>query len=253
MGRIEKKWEHLGESNPYFTVIPYEKYKSENLNETLLEEFFEGGEIHITRIWNKISEHFGRDFNPRAALDFGCGVGRLALPLAKRCETVLGVDISEKMLEEARRNAHLFGLSNLKFAAVNDFFEKKEGGFDFVHSFIVFQHVKPKTGEKIFKKLIELLNEGGIGALHFTYAEKFSSGFEKLRSNLYRDVPKTFKLRNLLAGKSDENPLPMYVYDLNRLAGILQENDCHECYFEFSDHGIKGVNLFFRKKAKKLY
>jgi SAM-dependent methyltransferase len=41
----------------------------------------------------------------RRALDLGCGIGRLALALAPRLASVVGVDISPGMIDEARRRA----------------------------------------------------------------------------------------------------------------------------------------------------
>ena len=37
-----------------------------------------------------------------SALDFGCGVGRLSIPLSKRFAKVIGVDIAPTMVELAR-------------------------------------------------------------------------------------------------------------------------------------------------------
>lgn len=47
-------------------------------------------------------------------LDLGCGIGRVAAALAPRCAAVLGLDVSPRMVEEARRR-HA-GPSNLRFA-----------------------------------------------------------------------------------------------------------------------------------------
>ena len=44
-------------------------------------------------------------------LDLGCGIGRLAIALAPRCRSVLGLDVSAGMVAEARRRcAHLPGV-----------------------------------------------------------------------------------------------------------------------------------------------
>jgi 2-polyprenyl-3-methyl-5-hydroxy-6-metoxy-1,4-benzoquinol methylase len=41
---------------------------------------------------------FGDDFAPRRVLDFGCGVGRVTLPLARRVDAVVAIDIADSML-----------------------------------------------------------------------------------------------------------------------------------------------------------
>ena len=48
-------------------------------------------------------------------LDFGGGTGLLALPLAKQAKSVTLVDISEKMLEQARLKAEQQDIKNIQF------------------------------------------------------------------------------------------------------------------------------------------
>lgn len=49
------------------------------------------------------------------ALDVGCGPGHTALALAPRVASVLGIDLSEAMLEQARTLAAARGLANVEF------------------------------------------------------------------------------------------------------------------------------------------
>jgi len=52
-----------------------------------------------------------------AVLDLGCGIGRVAAALAPRCSTVLGVDVSTGMVDEARRRHAALG--NVAFVVGN--------------------------------------------------------------------------------------------------------------------------------------
>ena len=56
-----------------------------------------------------------QDLLPPSAdvLDLGCGIGRVAGALAPRCRSVLGLDVSSGMIEEARRR--LAETANLRF------------------------------------------------------------------------------------------------------------------------------------------
>jgi 2-polyprenyl-3-methyl-5-hydroxy-6-metoxy-1,4-benzoquinol methylase len=252
MNKIEKKWDYFGETNPYFAVATFDKFKSENLNDNALTEFFETGEEYVERIWQEIESNFQTEFKPRKAIDFGCGVGRITLPLARRCEKVIGIDISENMLKEARENSARFNLGNVNFVKGDNDLTKVAGEFDFIHSFIVFQHIKPKIGEAIFKKFVGMLSNGGIGVLHFTYADNQMTLAQKIRFQIYRDFSWSYKLRNFIK-KSNEPLIQMYLYDLNRLLLVLQENDCHKCQIRFSQHGAEGALLFFQKRKEILY
>jgi SAM-dependent methyltransferase len=49
--------------------------------------------------------NFVISFSPRRVLDAGCGTGRVAIELARRGVEVVGVDVDESMLAEARRRA----------------------------------------------------------------------------------------------------------------------------------------------------
>ncbi len=252
MNKIEKQWDQFGEENPYFAVVTLNKFNKENLDDEVLSDFFVSGEEYTARIWNEIENNLKPNFYPKRSLDFGCGVGRLAIPIAKRSKKSVGVDISQKMLDEAKRNADKLNIENIEFVKGDDDLSRLKEKFDFVHSFIVIQHINPTIGENIFKRIIDLLEEDGIGALHLTYDHpgKLSS---VLRYRIYRNFPFIYSLRNLLLKQKKEPLIPVFTYDLNRIFGILQNNNCHKCYVRFSEHGHKGIHIFFEKKADYIY
>ncbi len=78
------------------------------------------------------------------ALDFGCGVGRLVIPLSKIAESVTGVDVSESMLNEAISNCDNQNVNNANFIKADDNLSMLSGKYDFIHSYIVFQHIPTK-------------------------------------------------------------------------------------------------------------
>ena len=97
-------WEHLARTEPYWSVLSEDVYKLDKLDDKHLKQFFASGEALTAKIFETIERHYSESFRPKRALDFGCGVGRLLIPLSKRCEQVVGVDVSETMLEIAREN-----------------------------------------------------------------------------------------------------------------------------------------------------
>jgi SAM-dependent methyltransferase len=253
MNRNDNVWEYYGEKDPYFGVTSVGEMRSEALDDAARADFFASGEEYISRVWQEIDENFEPGFTPARSLDFGCGVGRVAMPIARRSGHVTGFDISEGMLEEARKNAERSGIGNVDFMLADETLSRASGLFDFVHSFVVFQHIKPQTGMRLAQRLIDLLNEGGIGALHFQYANSMAKPQERLRFKLYRDVPGVYALRNLVLGKKKEPLMPMYSYELNKLMLMLQKSGCHKCQVRFSDHGVEGALILFRKREEKLY
>jgi len=52
-------------------------------------------------------------------LDLYCGLGNFTLPLARRCAFALGVEGEEMLVQRARHNAAVNGISNVEFAAAD--------------------------------------------------------------------------------------------------------------------------------------
>ena len=78
-----------------------------------------------------------------AALDFGCGVGRLSQPLAAHFDRVVGVDISAEMIRLAndinQRPERVRYVCNV--TGDLDLFASDE--FAFIYSNVVLQHIVP--------------------------------------------------------------------------------------------------------------
>ena len=245
MGKAKEIWEDFAANDPYFAVSTFDKFRSSNIDDEAKAEFFETGRQHIEEIWDDFRREFKIDPKPARALDYGCGVGRLVLPLAEKCESVTGVDIADAMLDETRRNAAAGGLKNVTVQNADEFWEADEDRYDLVHSYIVLQHIEPATGYKIVEKIVARLETGGLGMLHLTFKDSAPT-FRRLRSRIYRDVPGVHRVLNLIRGKS-EGVMPMYEYDRERILKILDKNGCRETFLRETDHGFLGAMIFFRK------
>ena len=242
----DSAWERYGREDPYFGVLADEKYRRPRLTEANRIEFFEGGTTHVADAIATVRRHIDPEFQIDRALDFGCGVGRLVIPLAAVARQVTGVDVSKSMLEEARRNCDARQLRNVEFVASDDRLLLLEGPYNFVHSLIVFQHIPVERGRAIFRRLVELLQDGGVGVLHLTYAKAYRATWKQ---HVKDHVP---LVRPLLAWWRDRRKLPpemqMNAYDLNALFAILQTARVDDVYLQFTDHGgALGVMLYFRK------
>ena len=230
------------------------------MNEETKKDFFSTGKAHVDFVLQTINEHFDTNFTIKRALDFGCGVGRLTIPLSAVSKQVVGVDASPSMLREAAKNAKEAGAETIEFLLADDNLSTLGSeGFDFINSFIVFQHIPVDRGYHLLRRLLSLLNEGGIGTLHFTYSTpppdcaftlKSKHGFAwylRYRSYVVNGI------MNLVEGNRFDQPLPimqMNEYNLSTIHKLLYENECGEVYTRFTDHaGALGVLLFFRKRS----
>ena len=166
----ERTWEKLGKIAPYYSVLTAEEFKPENLSAENLTAFFDSGREHMARLIEIVRE-LSPEFAPGTAVDFGCGVGRTTIPLAEISSMVIAVDIAAEMLRQAGKNCEARHLTNVTFLTTEAFFQLPAGSVNFVHSFIVLQHVPVSEGYQIIAKLISILGNGGIGAIHVTFGD----------------------------------------------------------------------------------
>lgn len=243
----DAEWERFGRKDPYFGVLADAKFHAANLTDANREEFFRTGVEYVDDVLRKIRQHLDPDFTSRRVLDFGCGVGRLVIPFAKVAQEVTGVDVSDSMLREARRNCEARSVGNVTLVKSDDTLSRLNGTYDLVHSVMVFQHIPVSRGERIFEALLAHLEENGIGVVHFAYAKP--QFLQRVSALAKRYVPFSGNLINLVKGRAFSTPQSqMNSYDINRLILILQQAKVVDCYTEFTDHGGHlGVILYFRK------
>jgi SAM-dependent methyltransferase len=184
------------------------------------------------------------NFTPGRVLDFGCGVGRVSLAFAQMAQSVVGVDVSDGMLQEAERNRAEQALQNVLLVKSDDELANVVGTFDLIHSFIVFQHMEVSRGRRVFGKLIERLASGGIFAAHFTYGKtKHADAFGVPPARAVAPPSES-------AGREDDrDPLMlMNPYHVNELLFTMQTAGVRSFYTDFTDHGGEfGVLLYFQK------
>jgi 2-polyprenyl-3-methyl-5-hydroxy-6-metoxy-1,4-benzoquinol methylase len=241
-----QEWEKFGKIDPYFGVLTQDRFRVKNLTEDAKTDFFLSGNEYINKVLYNIQKHIDSSFIPKKVLDFGCGVGRLVIPLAKASEHVFGVDISNSMLLEAKKNCEVANVENVTFLISDDNLNQLDQKFNLIHSFIVFQHIPVHRGELIFRNLFRFLEDGGIFVLHFTFDEPRS---RRSVSWIKNYVPFVANITNLLRrGNLFAPTMQIYCYDLNRLFYIIQQHNIHDFYAEFTDsNGELGIILYFKK------
>ncbi len=242
-----KVWERLARDEAYFAVLTEQKFRRRGLDQGARTAFFETGARDIESFLEMIEGYVGAPFRPGRALEYGCGVGRLLLPLARIADEVTGVDISGRMLEEASGNLREQGLENFRlFPADSAFGEMRDEYFDLILSYIVFQHIPPKEGLPILAKLMRRIDEGGIGLIHLMIGGGLGRLGRFLQGNFLGS-----RLLNILNGRKSGEPLiPMYRYPMNRVLEILYEGGAHVLHLQLTNHGgERGVILLFEKSG----
>ncbi len=135
--RSDLEWERFGREDPYYGVLTDERFRAGLLDEGARRDFFRSGQDHVDHVFAQIDRHVRPDPTFSNALDFGCGVGRVLIPLARRVERVTGVDVSASMLVEARANCAEHGVDDITLLTSEEMSGLEPGTFDLVHTFIV--------------------------------------------------------------------------------------------------------------------
>jgi 2-polyprenyl-3-methyl-5-hydroxy-6-metoxy-1,4-benzoquinol methylase len=221
----------------------------DELDETGLERHYDVGSRKFADLAARLEAFTGRTLESRTALDYGCGVGRIALPLAQRVEHVYGLDISPAVLRQADRNAKRMNLSNVEWldaGRLGDF----SGRYDLVISLYVLQHIPSREGERIFSMLVRGLRPGGIGAIHVTVrpARPLTGLFHWSKESVGLAHP-----IKLVRGLDWSYPyMLMHSYSINRLARLLADAGVTEWHARWHEtgtaqHSNETVTIFFRK------
>ena len=110
-------------------------------------------------------------------LDFGGGTGLLTLPLAKQAEFVTLVDISEKMLEQARLKAEQQDVKNIQFLEQDLLETPLEQKFDLIVVCRVLHHMSDLDAAlSLFHQ--HLKEDGKLLIADFTKTEPKHHGFD---------------------------------------------------------------------------
>jgi len=264
----DSEWEKWGQKDPYFGVKTEPKFRNDKLDEKSREDFFEMGKNEIDQVFNLCKKYIDPDFSPNNVLEFGCGVGRLLIPLAQKAERVTGLDVSDSMLSEAKKNCRDFNIDNITLLKSDDKLSKLEGTFDFIHSFIVFQHLEVKRGTKLISQLIDYLEEGGVGCIHVTYShplykhnngvklkkldlkilkQKIVHDTKAIARKIYWHIKVRLNKKEKLPAYFNDPEMQMNFYNINELFFIIQSAGIRNMHIEFTDHGYWGVQIFFQK------
>lgn len=239
----DKAWEWFGKHDPYYGVYTAPMYSKESLSEEGLRSFFASGALHVDRVLGIAAKHFGALGNERC-LDFGCGVGRLVIPFAARFGSVVGVDVSPSMIEEAERNCRRFGAGNASFVRS---LEESGDRFDLVHSYIVLQHIPTRKGLLLIRRLVDKTAPRGICFLHFTIIQT-TSKWRKLASRCRRNIKPVHYALNLVKKRPmAEAYMQINEYNLNDIVALLFNRGIRDIWLEAENHdGPYSVCLAFR-------
>ncbi|MBA3444441.1 MAG: methyltransferase domain-containing protein [Gemmatimonadales bacterium] len=159
LSKHKRDWDDLGRVDPLWAILTSPEHRYDKWN---IQEFFARGAAEIAHVMQHAGQ-LGLPRQRRAALDFGCGVGRLTRALAKHFDRCVGVDISDAMISKACEWHRDWPTCHFVLNTTGDLRVFKEDSFDLVYSNIVLQHL-PSVGliESYIKEFIRILTADGL-------------------------------------------------------------------------------------------
>lgn len=161
LAKIRAAWTHLGSLRPHFSVLTEARYLPENIDHAA-EHFWASGQAESERV-RDVCQRFGlAELATATCVEFGCGVGRVTMALARLFGSVHGYDISATHLELAAQRAQATQTKNIVFHLCADNVLEDLAACDLFYSAIVFQHNPPVVIGRLIRNALKCLKNHGL-------------------------------------------------------------------------------------------
>jgi SAM-dependent methyltransferase len=153
-----RDWNELAELDAMWAVLSEPGRQHQNWT---ADEFFATGKEEIAKLFVDLVR-LGLTHQFRSALDFGCGLGRLTRALRDHCPDVVGVDISQAMIDRAKR---LSPDCQFEFNPYPDLRLFSSDSFDLIYCRRVLQHQSTQSQILVLvSEFVRVLKAGGVAA-----------------------------------------------------------------------------------------
>ena len=182
-------WAKVGSAEPYWSMGAGEQFLQSHWNAHRAEFYASGAEdrdlvVSLLRRIGRRPSDVGR------LVEYGCGVGRAAIPLARAFASVVGLDISPTHLELARRYAEAEGVENITFSLTTATDLMPASGYDLWYSRAVLPHNPPPVIAAILAKAFERLETRGVAIILIpTFIEGYAFHLDAYMRETIRAAP----------------------------------------------------------------
>ncbi|MDO8463526.1 MAG: class I SAM-dependent methyltransferase [bacterium] len=149
-------WDRFAKEDPMFYIATRRKaqWREE-------DAFWASGEQTTAFIWDAVAPHVRGN---RLAIELGCGIGRLAVPMSKKFIRLKVVDVSPYMLEKLQQRCQQFGVGNMSCHLSTTVWYEEPA--DFIYSALMLQHLERFDDvEEYIRKIAQCLS--GVAFLQF--------------------------------------------------------------------------------------
>ena len=160
--RIHKQWDHLGATEPYWSVVTQpQNYIAEFHQHS--QQFFASGNSACEMFLATLRRCGINQAQLDSCLEVGCGVGRVTSFLAAAFSKVIATDISSKHLELAKTQLSDQGFQNVELQHWHSLDQMRQlPQVDAIMSVITLQHNPPPIIAWMLSTLLSHLRSGGV-------------------------------------------------------------------------------------------
>jgi protein-L-isoaspartate O-methyltransferase len=193
--RIHQEWEHLGQTEPYWSVVTQPQYYQAEF-ESHREQFYSSGNYSCQVFLASLRRCGINPADLQTCLEVGCGVGRVTAYLAGAFANVIAADISSKHLQLAKQHLESKQIDNVKLqhwetVHLLDQLPMVDG----IYSVITLQHNPPPVMAWMLQKLLGKLRSGGVASIQIpTYRNGYMFEVERY---LHSAPPSTLEMHFL--------------------------------------------------------
>lgn len=166
---------------------------AEDFDKSLVDELeYQGPELTM----KALGKVWPEDAPPADVADLGCGTGLMGVRIKPHARTLIGVDLSPKMIKEARKRRIY---DRLETGEITKFLRGRKGKFDMIVCADVIIYVGDIR--EMFKAVADALRPGGVFA--FTAESQGKPGFALTDSGRYAHSPAWLREAGEAAGMTE--------------------------------------------------
>jgi trans-aconitate methyltransferase len=159
---VQAAWQHLGETEPYWSVVAGERFLMANIEQSRAE-FYQSGQPDVVRLLRTLARNGIDAARLRTCLEYGCGLGRVTRWLASHFDQLYACDISLPHLRSAEHYLQEQGQRNIVFKQIQSLEDLQTlPKVDLIYSLVVLQHNPPPVIAQLIERLLGQLNPGGF-------------------------------------------------------------------------------------------
>ncbi len=201
LARTASYWARVGKAEPYWSMGAGEKFLVSQWSDNQGEFYRSGNDDRDLVV--ALLRRVGRSpKDVKRVIEYGCGVGRSTIPLARTFASVAGIDISSSHLDLAMRYASAERMGNIEFLLTtpDDLMPTKE--YDLWFSRAVLPHNPPPVIGAILAETFKRLEANGTAIVVLpTYISGYSFHLDEYMSETSRELR---ELDGLLARGLDD-------------------------------------------------